>query len=190
MKKLLILLLLAVTSLTGFAQTIWKADKAHTQIKFDVTHMGISTVSGAFTEFEASITATKEDFSDAVFNFTAKATSVNTGIEQRDKHLRSADFFDVEQFPDMSFKSTKLEKISDRKYKLSGNLTLHGITKPVQLELWHRGTITNPKSKKQVAGFNVSGTLNRSDFAFGTKFPTQMLGEEIKISADGEFSVE
>jgi polyisoprenoid-binding protein YceI len=190
MKKLLILLLLAVTSLTGFAQTIWKADKAHTQIKFDVTHMGISTVSGAFTEFEASITAAKEDFSDAVFNFTAKAASVNTGIEQRDKHLRSADFFDVEQFPDLSFKSTKLEKISDGKYKLSGNLTLHGITKPVQLELWHRGTITNPKSKKQVAGFHVSGTLNRSDFAFGTKFPAQMLGEEIRITADGEFSVE
>ncbi|MFC6101939.1 YceI family protein [Olivibacter domesticus] len=190
MKKLLVLLLLAAISLPGLAQTIWKADKAHTQIKFDVTHMGISTVSGAFTDFEASLTTTKDDFSDAVFNFTAKAVSVNTGIEQRDKHLRSADFFDVEQFSTLSFKSTGLEKISEGRYKLSGDLTLHGVTKPIQLELWHRGTITNPKSKKQVAGFNVSGSLNRSDFAIGTKFPAEMLGEQVKLTADGEFSVE
>jgi len=188
MKRITFLLLFAASSLTVFAQTAWTADKAHTQIKFDVTHMGISTVSGSFVDFDADINTSKEDFSDATFQFTAKTASINTGIEQRDKHLKSADFFDAEQFPEVSFKSTGLEKISDGKYTLAGDLTFHGVTKPVLLDLWYRGTVTNPMNQKKVAGFRVSGNVNRADFDLGAKFPVEVLSEEIQIIADGEFS--
>lgn len=187
MKRISGLFIAATIAVAGFGQTTWKADKAHTQVKFDITHLGVSTVSGAFTDFDASIVASKADFSDAVFTLTAKAASINTGVQQRDEHLKSADFFDVATYPELSFKSTSLVKNGNNKYKVSGNLTIHGITKPVTLDLWYRGTITNPMSQKPDAGFRVTGSVKRSDFAIGGKFPEAMLSEEVTIVADGEF---
>ncbi len=190
MKKIILFLVLAAAGPATFAQSVWKADKAHTQVKFDITHMGISTVSGVFMDIDANITASKEYFSDAIFSFQAKSNSITTGIEARDKHLKSPDFFDVAQFPELSFASTGLQKVSEGRYKLSGNLTLHGVTKPVQWDLWYRGTITNPMNKKKAAGFKVTGTIKRSDFGFGAKFPEQVLAEEVAVVADGEFGVQ
>ena len=92
MKKITCFVLLLAASLSTFAQT-WKSDKPHSQLKFDITHMGISTISGVFTDFTATITATKADFSDAVFTLTAQSGSINTGVEMRDNHLKSPDFF-------------------------------------------------------------------------------------------------
>jgi len=187
MKKITLSALLFVSSFAAFAQTAWKSDKAHSQLKFDITHLGVSTVSGDFTDFDATIQSSKPDFSDAVFALTAKTASINTGVEKRNDHLKSADFFDSAANPELSFKSTGVKKISDGKYQLSGDLTMHGVTKPVMLDLWYRGTISNPMNKKPVAGFRATGTIKRADFSIGTKFPAPMLSEEVTITADGEF---
>lgn len=187
MKKLSLLLLLSVFSLGVSAQT-WKNDKNHSQLKFDITHLGVSTVSGAFTDFEATITASKPDFSDAVFALTAKTASINTGVDRRNEHLKSADFFDVATMPELSFKSTGIKSAGKDKYQLTGDLTMHGVTKPVTLELWNRGIFVNPQNKKQVAGFRATGIVKRADFGIGPKFSPPMISEEVTIIADGEFS--
>ena len=105
----------------------------------------------------------------------------------RDNHLRSADFFDVEKYPKMTFKSISIKKIGKDKYKLIGTLTLHGITKPAIITMWYRGTIVNEQSKAITAGFQFSGILKRSDFNIGQKFPSEMISDEVKIKADCEF---
>lgn len=187
MKKTIFIIQFVLLSLGAFAQTVWVNDKAHSQLKFDITHLGVSTVSGAFTDFDAKISGSKADFSDAVFELTAKTASINTGVEKRNDHLKSPDFFDAAKNPDLTYKSTSLKSLGDGKYELTGNLTMHGVTKPVTLELWYRGTIENPMSKKPVAGFRATGKVNRSDFGIGPKFAPPMLSEEVVIVADGEF---
>ena len=187
MKKISFVLFTAAISLSSFAQTAWKNDKMHSQLKFEITHLGVSTVSGAFTDFDVTINSTKPDFSDATFELTAKSASINTGVEYRDNDLKSAGFFDVATFPTVTFKSTGIKKTSADKYQLTGNLTMHGITKPVTMELWYRGTLTNPMSKKIDAGFRLTGQLKRDDFAIGGKYPGAILSEEVTIVADGEF---
>lgn len=175
------------TAKIASAQSTWKADPAHSKVTFSITHMGISDILGLFQQFDASIMASQADFSDAVFALTVDAASINTEVQKRDDHLRSADFFDVEKFPTITFKSTGIKKAGKNRYKLSGDLTMHGVTKPVTMDLWYRGTIENPNSKAQTAGFQLTGTLKRSDFDIGGKFPEPMLSDEVRIQADGEF---
>lgn len=177
----------ALLSTTLFAQTTWHNDKPHSKLTFSVTHMVISDVAGLFKTFDATITTNTADFSDAVFELTVNVASINTEVEMRDNHLKSADFFEVEKFPTMNFKSTSIKKAGENKYTLTGNLTMHGITKPVTMDLWYRGTIVNPQSKATSAGFQLTGTLKRTDFGIGPKFPEAMLSDEVKIKADGEF---
>lgn len=189
MKKILFAAL-AFVSLTAFVtfNNTWKNDDAHSQIQFTVTHLGVSDVSGTFNDFDVTVQSSKADFSDAVFELSAKTASINTRIEARDNHLKSADFFDVEKFPTLNFKSTGITKAGKNKYKLAGNLTLHGVTKPVSLNLTYRGSVENPMSKKQTAGFQITGTIKRSDFNVGDKFPAAMVSDEVRIKADGEFT--
>jgi polyisoprenoid-binding protein YceI len=187
MKKLFSLLIVAFLSASLFAQTKWNADPMHSKLTFSVTHMGISDVDGLFNKFTASATATKADFSDAVFELSVDVPSINTQVEMRDNHLRSADFFEVQTYPSMTFKSTSITKVSKNKYKLTGNLTLRGITKPVTMDLWYRGTNVDDKTKKSTSGFQLTGIIKRSDFNVGTKFPAPVLSDEVKIKADGEF---
>ncbi|HEX2532657.1 MAG TPA: YceI family protein [Chitinophagaceae bacterium] len=187
MKKA-ILLLSAFAALTAFtALAPWKNDDAHSQLTFTVAHLGISDVSGTFNDFDVQVTSSKPDFSDAVFELTAQVASIDTRVEMRDNHLKSADFFDAAKFQTISFKSTGLTKAGKDQYKLAGNLTLHGVTKPVTLDLTYRGTVENPMSKKQTAGFQVSGVIRRSDFNLGSGFPAPMISDEVRIKADGEF---
>lgn len=150
-------------------------------------HLGISDIAGLFKTFDLSVVTSQADFSDAVFDLSADVASINTEVEMRDNHLRSADFFEVEKYAKMTFKSTSIKKVSKDKYKLTGNLTLHGVTKPVTMDLWYRGTIENPQSKAITAGFQLTGSLNRSDFGIGPNFPPPMIGEQVSIRADGEF---
>ena len=186
MKKIILISAVVFTQ-NVFSQSIWKSDKNHSQLKFDITHLGVSTVSGAFTDFEATVTSAKTDFSDASFQLTAKPESINTGIEPRNNHLKSAEFFDVATYPTMIFKSTGIRGKGKGKYILTGDLTMHGITKPVAMELLYRGTVTNPMSKKEVTGFRATGKINRADFGIGPKFPAASVSEEVTITADGEF---
>lgn len=190
MKRIILSLLFSAGLFVAHAQNVWKVDKAHAQVKFDVTHLGISTVSGAFTDFDASFNYSKSDYSDLTFNFSAKTASITTGIGQRDEHLKSPDFFDAAKNPEISFSTKGLKKISKDKFQLIGDLTLHGVTKPVTLDVWYRGVITNPMSKKPTTGFKVTGSIKRADFNLGTNFPAPMISEEVTITADGEFAQE
>ena len=188
MKQIIALLMLIVFTSAAFAQTTWKNDKMHSKLTFTVTHLAVSDVDGLFKNFDATITASKPDFSDAVFELTADATTINTDVEMRDNDLKGDGWFDVQKYPTLTFKSTSLVKSGTNKYTLKGNLTMHGVTKPVTMELVYRGTITNPMSKKQDAGFKLTGTLKRSDFGIGPKYPSAIVSDEVEIKADGEFS--
>jgi len=187
MKKVFSLLIVAVMSTSVFAQSSWKVDNAHAKLAFTTVHLGISDVAGLFNEFDATIVASEEDFSDAVFELKVDVASIDTEVEMRDNHLRSADFFEVEKYPEMTYKSTSIKKAGTDRYTLTGNLTLHGVTKPVTMELWYRGTIENGPSKAITSGFQVTGTIKRSDFNIGSKFPFGMISDEVAIKADGEF---
>jgi polyisoprenoid-binding protein YceI len=188
MKKIAIILSAFFVS-TAFTTTsdTWKNDKPHSQLGFTITHLGISDVSGTFNDFDVNVTSTKKDFSDASFELTAKTASIDTRVEQRNNHLKSADFFDVAKYPEMTFKSTSLKKNGKDKYKLTGNLTLHGITKPVTMDLKYRGVTQNPMSKATTAGFQLDGVIKRSDFNVGPGFTAPILSDEVRIKADGEF---
>lgn len=187
MKKVLSFLFIAFLSTSVFAQTNWKADPAHTQVSFGITHMGISEVEGLFREFDGSIVSSKEDFSDAQYEFSIEVPSIDTGIEMRDNHLKSADFFEAEKYPKMTFKSTSSEKVADDKYKVTGDLTFHGITKPVSLDVWYRGTVENPQNGEVISGFAISGNAKRSDYNLGSGFPEAVLSDHVLIDVDGEF---
>jgi polyisoprenoid-binding protein YceI len=189
MKKITAIIATLFFSTFILAQTTWKADPMHSKLTFSTVHHGISDIAGLFKTFEITTTAKNADFSDATFELSTDVASINTEVEMRDNHLRSAEFFDVEKYPKMTFKSTSIKKIGKEKdkYKLMGNLTLHGITKPVTINMWYRGTITSPQSKAITAGFQFSGILKRSDFNIGSKFPPPMISDEVKIKADCEF---
>lgn len=182
----LIALFVASTSL--HAQTAWKVDNAHAKVTFSTVHNTISDVEGLFNTFEATVTASEEDFSDAVFDLTIDVASIDTEVGMRDDHLRSADFFHVEKYPTLSFKSNSIKETGkENRYKLSGDLTIHGVTKPVTMDLWYRGTIENPQNGDIVSGFQVTGSLNRFDFNVGPDFPEFLISDEVIIKADGEF---
>ena len=188
MKKIAFILAAFIT-LTAFTTAVspWQNDDPHSQLAFTVTHLGIADVSGIFNDFDVTVNATKPDFSDASFELTARTASIDTRVEARDNHLKSADFFDVEKYPTFNFKSTSIKNAGKNKYTLTGNLTLHGISKPVTMDLLYKGTVENPVSKKQIAGFQVTGTIKRSDFNVGAGFPAPMISDEVRIKADGEF---
>jgi polyisoprenoid-binding protein YceI len=188
MKKIAFLSSFLILSFGLFAQTTWKADPYHSKLAFTVTHLGIADVPGQFDKYDVTITATKPDFSDAVVEMTVQTASINTSVIPRDNHLKSGDFFDVEKFPAMTFKSISIKKGGTNKYNLTGNLTLRGITKPVTVTLLHRGTTANPNAKgAPVAGIQITGTIKRSDFALGSGFLAPMISDEVVIKADGEF---
>ena len=187
MRNLFLLLAAILFSTELFAQSTWKADPMHSKLTFSTTHLGISDVTGLFKTFGVTVRTNEPDFSDAVFELSVDVKSINTEVEMRDNHLRSADFFDADKYPAMTFKSTSIRKVGKDRYKISGNLTMHGVTKAVTMDLWYRGTIVNPQSKAPTAGFKLTGVLDRSAFNIGPNFPPPMISNEVKIVADGEF---
>ncbi len=184
MKKLTVLVLTLLVSAASFAQK-WTVDKAHAKLGFTLTHLMLSEVDGSFKSFDASIMSSKEDFSDAVFEMNADLKQLSTNNEMRDGHLQKPDMFDTEKFPTMTFKSTSITPAGPKKYKLVGNLTIKGVTKPITLDLTFNGTGTNRQGKK-LAGFKATGTVNRTEFGVGT-MPSAVVSEEIELRASGEF---
>ncbi|WP_207492631.1 YceI family protein [Aridibaculum aurantiacum] len=188
MKKISIFLAAAVVTFSSFkAIENWKVDKGHARLGFSITHLGISDINGSFKNFDATIKSSKPDFSDAQVELTGDVASINTDIEMRDKHLQGEDFFDAAKYPTFNFVSNGIKPAGKNKYKVTGNLTLHGVTKPVTLDLLYRGTTTNPMSQAATSGFQVTGKIKRSDFNLATGFPTAVLSDEVTIKADGEF---
>lgn len=188
MKKSLFVILFIATAYFSFSQTTWKDDPWHSKLTFTVTHQGFSSVFGLFQKFDVTINSSKADFSDAIFTLSADMTSVNTEVKMRDDDLRSSHFFDVAKFPVMTFKSTSIVNTTGMKdrFKITGDLTLHGVTKSVTMELWYRGMHDDPMSKKTKAGFQLTGTINRSDFKVGPPDPFD-ISTDVMIKADGEF---
>src|SRR6201995_4207222 len=131
MKKIITLAALVATQTIAFAQGTWKNDKMHSRLQFTVTHLQVSDVDGNFKDFDVTITANKADFSDAKFTLTAKTASINTGVDMRDDDLRSDHFFNATANPEVTFTGAVASTTSTNHYKLKGNLTMHGITKPV-----------------------------------------------------------
>ena len=140
MKKIFLVAVIAFIQTAVFAQTKWNVDNAHSSVKFSVSHLVISEVEGAFKKFTGNITSAKPDFTDAAINFAIDVNSINTDNDMRDKHLKGDDFFNAEQYPNMTFKSTSFKKLSGNKYALSGNLTIRNVTKPVKFDVVYGGT--------------------------------------------------
>ena len=146
------------------AKTNWALDLAHSEIQFKVKHMMIATVTGGFDRFNVTVETEEDDFSTAQISFSAETASINTGSEQRDGHLQSADFFDAEQFPALNFEGTAFTPTTgDGNYKLEGNLTIKSITKPVTLDVEFGGVGKDPWGNTK-AGFTLSGKINRKDW--------------------------
>jgi polyisoprenoid-binding protein YceI len=189
MKTIKITLMLAVVALFSFTvveQFSYTVDNAHSRLGFTIKHMGISDFNGNFGKFETKITTSKEDFSDAVVELSADVNTINTGNEMRDGHLKSADFFETEKFPTLTFKSTSFKLVKGKNYKIEGELTMHGVSKKVTLDAIHYGNVENPQNKKTVAGFKVTGVVKRSDFGIGAGFPAPGLSDEVNLIADLE----
>lgn len=189
MKTIKITLMLAVVALLSFTvveQFSYTVDNAHSRLGFTIKHMGISDFNGNFGKFETKITTSKADFSDAVVELSADVNTINTGNEMRDGHLKSADFFETEKFPTLTFKSTAFKLVKGKNYKIEGDLTLHGVTKKVTLNAVHYGNVENPQNKKTVAGFKVTGVIKRSEFGIGAGFPAPGLSDEVNLLADLE----
>lgn len=166
MKKtqLFILTILTLLITQTFAQTTeWKIDPVHSKIGFSVTHLLISEVDGTFNDFQGTLTTNNNDFENAQVEFTLKTNSIYTDNTKRDNHLKSADFFDAEKFPEIIFKSTSFKKVKGNNYKLIGDFTIKGITKQIQLDVTMGGIIKDPWGNER-AGFKLKGKINRFDY--------------------------
>ena len=163
----------------------WTIDPNHSSINFEVRHLGVSNVHGSIGGIKGTVVYDEKDITKSSVENTADTTSVATGVEARDKHLKSPDFFDVEKFPTLSFKSTSISNTGG-KLTLTGDLTLHGVTKSVTLDVDGPAPAQTDNKGKTRSGFSASGKLKRSDFNFGSKFGSAMVGDDVKFSIDVE----
>ena len=171
------------------ATTKWVLDPAHSELQFKVKHLMITTVTGSFNEFSAALTTDADDFEHSAVTFKAGVDSIDTGNKDRDGHLKSGDFFNAEEFPSVSFESTSFKK-EGGDYKLSGNLTIKDVTKPVTLDVEFGGTAQDPWGNTK-AGFSLSGKINRTDFGLTYNAALEaggvMVSEEVKILGELQF---
>jgi polyisoprenoid-binding protein YceI len=189
MKKIAIIVAVSalLLSFKTAEKATWLLDKNHAKLGFTITHLMVSDVEGWFKSFDAKITSSTDDFSDAVVEMTADVNSINTDNEQRDNHLKTPDFFDVAKYPGITFKSKTFKKVNDNNYKVTGDLTMHGITKTIELDAICR-IGTNPNNKQSIAGFKITGMIKRSDFGIGKSMPAAMISDEVSIVANAEFT--
>jgi len=177
---------MSTTAITAIPTGTWNVDPAHSSIEFRVKHLGISTVRGSFREFEGRIEIGEDVASSKAFG-KIKAASIDTGEPKRDEHLRSADFFDVENHPEITFESTSIEVIDEDEFHVTGDLTMHGVTKLITLHAEVTGTEEDPWGNTR-AGLEARGELNRSDWdmkfnqALGSG--NMMVSDKVRINID------
>lgn len=170
-------------------ETGWTLDKSHSEVGFAIEHMAISEVTGRFKEFDITFTSQQEDFADAAVTAEINAASITTDHERRDNHLRSDDFFNAEQYPKITFMSRSFEKTGEKQYKITGDLMIRGIAKPVSFDATYRGTITTPRGS--VMGWKATTVIDRFDF--GLKWNRVMenvglvAGKNVTITLNLEF---
>lgn len=171
------------------ATTKWVLDPTHSELQFKVKHLMITTVTGSFNDFEAELTTESDDFENAAVSFKAGIGSIDTGNGDRDGHLKSGDFFNAEEFPNLSFESTAFKK-DGSDYKLEGNLTIKDVTKPVVLNVEFGGEVTDLYGNNK-AGFSLNGKINRNDFGLTWNAALEtggvVVSEEVKIAGELQF---
>jgi len=173
------------------ATTKWVLDPTHSEVEFKIRHMMISTVTGKFTKFDADVTTEDEDFMTARASFTIDVDSITTGNEQRDGHLKAADFFDGAKFPQIKFTATKYENVdNDGSYEVYGNLTIRDVTKEVKLDAEFGGVIKDPWGNTR-AGITISGKINRKDYGVQFHAVTEtgglVVSDEVRLHIGLEF---
>jgi polyisoprenoid-binding protein YceI len=182
MKKISVLMLGLLISGSMLAQSTWTIDKVHSKIGFSVSHMVVSETEGSFKDYTGSVVSKTDDFSGAEVSFTAKVASIDTENERRDGHLKSADFFDAEKFPEISFKGNLVKE--GTKYKLKGDFTMKGVTKKVEFDVTYGGKIDTGRGEK--AGFKVLGIINRQDYGvnWANKLASgeMVVGDEVSLN--------
>ena len=186
MKKHLSLLVGAVALISplAIAQTsTWVPDKAHSEVTFSVLHLSLANVRGRFGNIGGSIVWNESDITKSTVNVTIDVSTVDTGVEQRDSDLKSPNFFDVAQYPTASFVSTKVTK-SGNELTVAGDLTVHGVTKPVVLKVEGPTGPVPGMDKKPHSGFSATTTISRSAFNIAPKYPAAVVGDEIKLAID------
>ncbi len=179
--------ILALAAPLALAQTsTWKIDPAHSEVDFTVRHMSVSNIHGRFAIQSGQILLNEADVTKSSVQVTIDATSVDTGVSPRDNDLKSANFFDVTNFPTATFTSTAVAKTASG-LTVTGNLTLHGVTKPVVLDVeGPSGPTPGMMDHKPHSGYSATTTLKRTDFGIATKFPAAAVGDDIKLSIDIE----
>lgn len=179
---------MATATQTSTGVTTWKIDPAHTHVEFAVKHMMISTVKGRFSEVTGEIQLDEGNLSNSKVNIDVNVASIDTREPQRDTHLRSADFFDVDKFPKISFRSTAIEGTLDE-FRLTGDLTIHGVRRPVTFDVTHEGRGKDPWGGERI-GFSATGKIKRSDFGLTWNAALEtggfLVGDDVKISLDVE----
>ncbi len=188
MKTLSVALIALFMTAVTYAQVTWSFDNSHSKVGFTVDHLVISEVDGHFRSYEGTISSTKDnDFSNAQINFTIKANSINTENEDRDKHLRSADFFDVEKYPNITFVSKSMTKQQGNKYKVTGDFTMKGVTKSITFDAVMSGPVKDPWGNTKIA-FKLKGELNRFDYGLQWSKATEagglVVGKEVRFDID------
>lgn len=187
MRNTLVLLVVTLMSIGSFAQTQWKVDANHSSINFNIAHSGISLVNGKFLDYTGNLTTNGDDLTTANFDFTVKTSSIDTSVAPRDKHLRSADFFDVEKFPTMTFKSTKmLATGKPDHYLLYGVLTIKDVSKNVIFDVHHGGTAKSEKGEK--IGLKAQTTINRFDYNINYDPTAAGIGKDVNITVHLQFA--
>jgi len=169
--------------------TTWTLDPAHTLVEFAAKHLMITTVKGRFTDVSGTIHMDETDPSASSVEAVIKAASIDTRTDQRDAHLKSADFLEVERFPEITFRSTKLERVGDAHYRVTGDLTIHGVTKPVVLDVSDEGRTKDPWGGER-AGFSATTRIDRRDFGLTWNQVVEsggvLVGNEIRITLEVE----
>ncbi len=171
------------------AKTKWAVDASHSSVDFSIRHMMIAKVKGTFHTFEAQIEADPADLTTADITVEVDLSSIDTRNADRDAHLRSADFFDVENNPKMTFKSTQIVKTGDGEYEVTGDLTLHGVTRTETFEVSFEGAGKDPWGNEK-AGFSATGSIKRSDYGLTYNAALEtggvLIGDEVKVSIEIE----
>jgi polyisoprenoid-binding protein YceI len=172
------------------AKTTWALDPTHSEVSFKVKHMMFTNVSGNFKTFNATVETEELDFSTASISFEAEIASINTNNTDRDNHLKSADFFDAEKFPKLTFVATKIVANGENNFAIHGNLTLKEVTKEVALDVNYSGMMKDPWGNAKV-GFSIEGKINRKDFGLNWNAALEtggvLVGEEVKLAAEVQF---
>jgi polyisoprenoid-binding protein YceI len=169
----------------------WVIDPTHSKVSFKVKHLMISNVLGIFREFDGQVVTEGNDFSTALISFSMNTASIDTEVPDRNTHLKSADFFDVEKFPKIAFEGKGLKDLGDDMYELLGDLTIKGIAKPVSLTVEFGGIMTDPWGNVK-AGFSINGKVNRKDWGLNWNAALEaggvLVGEDVKIICDIELA--